>query len=268
MGRVLFVRAGALGDFVLTLPVLAALLREGEVDVACAPAHAALLPRVRGAERLGRVWDVGGAEALWMHGGRDPVGYTRAVVFSEGLRDGLRAAGIPRVDGVGARPVGPAGPWFARVLGGAEPVWPPLEARPVGPARVFLAPGASAAERRVPAEWWRALAVELADLRPAWVLGPQEADRDERGEVLRPGLVELVDLAAPGVWIGLDTGTTHLAAAAGARVVARFVGSEPAVWSPRGATVVTGDPAPAKVAAFARDLVKSTIQHDTSEVLG
>jgi ADP-heptose:LPS heptosyltransferase len=44
-------------------------------------------------------------------------------------------------------------------------------------------------------------------------------------------------LAAARVYIGNDSGPTHLAAAAGTPVVALFGASDPAVWAPRGPRV-------------------------------
>ena len=68
---ILFVRGGALGDFVLTLPVLAACFATGRrVDVACALRHR---PLVRLLGEPGRFWDLDGAESLWMFGGAIPL---------------------------------------------------------------------------------------------------------------------------------------------------------------------------------------------------
>lgn len=97
-GPLLFVRGGALGDFVLTLPVLAACFATGRrVDVACARRHR---PLVEAVGRPHRLWDLDGAEALWMFGGRDPVGYAEAVVFA-GARADLPG---PVCHAVAARP--------------------------------------------------------------------------------------------------------------------------------------------------------------------
>lgn len=45
-------------------------------------------------------------------------------------------------------------------------------------------------------------------------------------------------LATAGLYIGNDSGITHLAAAVGVPVIAIFQASNPAVWSPRGKDVV------------------------------
>jgi ADP-heptose:LPS heptosyltransferase len=52
-------------------------------------------------------------------------------------------------------------------------------------------------------------------------------------------------LAGASLYVGNDSGITHLAAAAGAPVVALFGPTDPAVWAPRGPrvrVVATGRP--------------------------
>jgi ADP-heptose:LPS heptosyltransferase len=264
--RTLFVRAGALGDFVVTLPVLAFLLEQGSVDVACGPRFATLLPFVPGAANLGRVFDVGGADASWIFGGRDPVGYDRAVAFSRGLAEGLRAAGVPEVHAVDAVPRGPAAAWFGSVVGLQDPV--PRLVVAAGDPSVVLSPGAGAAAKRGDPAWWIALHTALSGLPIVWVLGPQEAGESWPGEVHRLDLPATARRAAGSVWVGPDSGPTHVAAAAGARVVARFTVSDPAVWAPPGAHVVGGGTSPADVAVLVRRLWKSRVQHDISGVSG
>lgn len=257
---VLFVRGGALGDFVLTLPVLDELLRAGvPVDVACAPRHRPLLDR-RGLPPVRRVWDAGGGEALWMHGGRDPVGYGAAFVFGRAFAEGLAGSGIPEVRWVEARPPAgvPAGAHFARVLDGVPgvgaPGAPQVFGAPGDPEEggfVVIAPGSGGAEKRVSLATWERVAggLEAArpDLRVRWVAGPLEAGEPWATEV--PDLAGLVDRATrAAAWLGPDSGPSHLAAAArrGAGrdpgdVYVWFGPTDPAVWAPEGASVVRGD---------------------------
>jgi hypothetical protein len=49
-------------------------------------------------------------------------------------------------------------------------------------------------------------------------------------------------LASARAYVGNDSGITHLAAAAGAPVVALFGPTDPAVWAPRGARVIRREP--------------------------
>ncbi len=85
-------------------------------------------------------------------------------------------------------------------------------------------------------ERFQALADELErSMRVEWCAGPE----DELAGARR--FDDLYDLAcwlaAARVYIGNDSGPTHLAAAAGTPVVALFGPSDPAVWAPRGPRV-------------------------------
>lgn len=95
--RALFVRGGALGDLIVSLPILSALLRSGwEVDVAVKPRFVSLLP-----PQVGRRLDVGGADLLWLYAGNPaPPGlgpWDVGVAFSAIVGDGLRRAGVGEV---------------------------------------------------------------------------------------------------------------------------------------------------------------------------
>ena len=82
-----------------------------------------------------------------------------------------------------------------------------------------------------PLERFRELAKRL--LMPVrWCAGPEE---ELQGAVRIENLYELARwLATACVFIGNDSGITHLAAAAGAPVVAIFGPTDPAIWAPRG----------------------------------
>lgn len=239
-GPVLFVRAGALGDFVLTLPVLHALLDAGlVVDVAVPGRFSVLLP-----PGIRRVWAVERSESAWLFSGerRD---YASAVVFSPGLAAGLRAAGL-KVYTVPPLPTEAAGRHYAKVLGEGRQVeeaprlripLPPAD--PAGP--VVIAPGSGGQSKRWPLKYWEALHHRLADLPVVWVAGPVEEEEQWPVEPLRLGLRETAELAARcRCWLGPDAGPSHLAAAAGARVGVVFRTTEPAIWAPVGAAVFQG----------------------------
>jgi len=75
------------------------------------------------------------------------------------------------------------------------------------------------------------LAVRIA-MPVRWSAGPEE---NLEGAVRIANLYELAGwLRSARVYIGNDSGITHLAAAAGAPVVAIFGPTDPAVWAPRG----------------------------------
>lgn len=95
-------------------------------------------------------------------------------------------------------------------------------------------PFSGSARKNWPLERFR----ELADQLPMpvrWCAGPEETLEDA---VRFDNLYELAGwLASARVYIGNDSGITHLAAAAGARVVAIFGPTDPTVWAPRGERV-------------------------------
>jgi heptosyltransferase-3 len=68
-----------------------------------------------------------------------------------------------------------------------------------------------------------------------WCAGPED---ELPGAVRFADLYELACwLAGARIYIGNDSGPTHLAAAVGTPVVALFGPSDPAVWAPRGPRV-------------------------------
>ena len=69
-----------------------------------------------------------------------------------------------------------------------------------------------------------------------WCAGPEDPPLE--GAVRIDDLYELACwLAGARLYAGNDSGITHLAAAAGAPVLALFGPTDPAVWAPRGANV-------------------------------
>jgi ADP-heptose:LPS heptosyltransferase len=90
--------------------------------------------------------------------------------------------------------------------------------------------------------------------------GPAELEDGRRAEIegafrgvadaffQEPDLVTLAGiLAASAAYVGNDSGVTHLAAAVGARVVAVFGPTDPAVWRPRCRVTSEGpEPTPPK----------------------
>jgi heptosyltransferase-3 len=82
-----------------------------------------------------------------------------------------------------------------------------------------------------PMERFRELA-ESIGMPVRWCAGPEE---DLDGAARIGNLHELACwIRSARVYVGNDSGITHLAAAAGARVVAIFGPTDPAVWAPRG----------------------------------
>jgi heptosyltransferase-3 len=88
-----------------------------------------------------------------------------------------------------------------------------------------------------PLENFRFLARELERVMPVlWCAGPE--DPPLPGAVQIPNLYDLACwLARAHVYIGNDSGITHLAAAVGTPVLAFFGPTDPEVWAPRGPQV-------------------------------
>lgn len=246
-GPLLFVRGGALGDFVLTLPLLAALLASGrEVHVATARRH---LPLVRTTGATGRWWDLDGPDSLWMFGGTDPVGYAAAWAFGSARAElPVRPTFVtPAHPPSGVAAFAHFAPDLTEGLPPVDPAWR-LRVAPLRADRpVVLAPGASDAARSWPLPRWLALADALraAGWPVVLVGGPAEPWAD-----YRPELDELMALAASaGAWIGPDSGPTHLAARCGAPTAAIF-GPTSTQWAPFGARVFGWDTVVADVVGW------------------
>lgn len=99
---------------------------------------------------------------------------------------------------------------------------------------VVIHPFSGSASKNWPLERYRELAQRLP-LPVEWVAGPEE---------VLPGARRFDNLADLAAWIsgaalymGNDSGVTHLAAATGTRTVALFGPSDPSKWSPRGPNV-------------------------------
>jgi heptosyltransferase III len=123
------------------------------------------------------------------------------------------------------------------VLRGAGNLLPP------GPAPTALHPGSGSPRKNWPADRWVGLAQALAaeGERVVWVLGPVEegCPVPEGAEILRcPDLAALACLfSSCRLFVGNDGGAAHLAAASGCPVVALFGPTDPGLWAPRGGAV-------------------------------
>jgi ADP-heptose:LPS heptosyltransferase len=267
--RVLLVRAGALGDLLLLRRAIAALHAAGHEAWLIAPGAGRVLLGAGASEVRDLVaWD--GPEVAALLGqtlpsstplGRRLAATGATIVFSRStdLIDALRAR-VPRVLTRDPSPaLGHVSLWLAepaRELG-ADPSPTPPDLLPTAqereaarswlerltPGFLALHPGSGSAAKNWPAERFLALAKRLVGERP-WLLVEGPADSVEaatlRGDpraVTASGLpVRVLGalLAQAGLYVGNDSGVSHLAAAFGAPTLALFGPTDPAVWSPVG----------------------------------
>jgi len=117
-----------------------------------------------------------------------------------------------------------------------------------GRSVLTLAPGSGAREKNWPAEFYRAVATWWREATGGAVLlliGPAERERGGV-ELLRECCLAVGDLrlsqaaallSRSDVYLGNDSGISHLAAALGVRTVALFGPTDPGRWAPRGQKV-------------------------------
>ncbi len=269
--RVLIVRAGALGDVLLLRPAIAGLRRAGFDVTLLAPSGAA-----RVLEHAGQVdvlpWESPDVAALLADARACPEplatqlsGLTAALAITR--NEPLLAALRTHVGHVlSVEPVPPprlhAARWYAQaaVRLGAETIWPgpslepsALESaqaddvrRALGDGYVVLHPGSGSASKNWSVEGFAALGVALG--RVALVVGPADG---ETGDALAARLSDAVRLeglplrllgavlAGASLYVGNDSGVSHLAAAYGVPTLALFGPTDPATWAPVGPRVTT-----------------------------
>jgi ADP-heptose:LPS heptosyltransferase len=275
-------RPGALGDALLTVDALHALgerypehrielvghaqagtlLASAGVVAAATPFDA---PEVTGLFRIAPIvperWASAAAAVLWL---RDPAAVAAA----------LQAAGVPRV--IPAQPRDPGAGIHAadQLLGslaplgvavGSPPAPLPFEVTAGGPRPspgqlAIVHVGSGSARKNWPPDRFADLIHRLrgARLQVTLLAGPADADAVrlvrsalEIGPVAEIAPRTVVELASAlgqaAVYIGNDSGPTHLSARLGVPTVAVFGPTDPAIWAPRGdqVAVVSRSPWPA-----------------------
>lgn len=261
--------AGALGDFVTTLPAIAAWRRamvpRGRLVLLGRPAHAALA-----AGLVDEAWDAGAARFTSLFAGEARADHRArfahldsALVFSPEHTDivrGLTDAGVRDIvrqdpfPSVRMHVVDHHLSLFDQEELTAEDRMPRIEVSAEGVPAIVLHPGSGSPTKNWPIDRFFALAAALPrDVPIAWVVGPVEEEKGIAMVICAAAsgatvwrnlpLADLASrLAGARLFVGNDSGVAHLAAAVGCPVVVLFGASDPVVWAPRGRTVaVVGD---------------------------
>ena len=127
-----------------------------------------------------------------------------------------------------------AADFFAAQVGLPGPAMPHIDCPRHDGGFAVIHPFSGSAKKCWPLERYRELARRL-DMPVQWCAGPEEKLEDA---VRIDDLYELASwLATARVYIGNDSGITHLAAAVGTPVVALFGPTDPRIWAPRGQDV-------------------------------
>jgi hypothetical protein len=243
--RRLVIRPGAIGDIVCSLPALEHL----EPAEIWAPAPA--LPLLRhiaparsiastGLDRL----EIPGqpvADVLSKLMGFDDIvswyGSNRAEFRAAAAGQGIPIRCLPALpSSAGEEPVLHAVDFFSEAAGGPPGAIPWLPFRAEAEAFAAIHPFSGSPRKNWPAERFS----ELAELLPPslevqWCAGPEE---ELHGAHRFDTLAEVGGwLARAAVYIGNDSGISHMAAACGVPVIAMFGPTDPRVWAPRGELV-------------------------------
>jgi len=248
MMRRLAIRPGAIGDFIVSLPALEC-LRAGYLEVWTASAN---IPLVRFADRVRPIASTGldllGVTEPYPSLIRDLAGFDRIVSWYGTGRPEFRAAmgevGVPCTFLPALPPEG-AGRhasdfYLDQVRTLADCSSDGIPRIPCVVERADFAaihPFSGSPRKNWPLEKYRALARRLEKLLPVrWCAGPDDPPLE--GAVRIDDLYELgCWLASARLYIGNDSGITHLAAAVGTPVLALFGPSDPECWAPRGPNV-------------------------------
>ncbi len=240
MIRRLLIRPGAIGDFIVSLPALES-LRTGYTEVWCAGPNVALARFADHARSIASV-------------GLDRLGIVPADDVIERLRSfdsimswyGTNRPDFRELTTELALPIQffPALPdgschavdFYNRRTGGSASRYPAIDCPPAAREFAVIHPFASSKAKRAPMEVFHRVAERLSHVMPIhWLCGPEE---QLAGAVRIEDLYELACwLRRARVFVGNDSGISHLAAAVRTPVLALFRTTDPRVWAPRGPSV-------------------------------
>jgi ADP-heptose:LPS heptosyltransferase len=256
--RRLAIRPGAVGDFIVSLPALQSLASghaRDTLEIWTAGAH---VPLVRFADRVRSIASTG----LDLLGVTDPpprllkelAGFDSIVSWYGANRPEFRAAVEARRLPFVFFPALPSNAdrhavdfYLEQVRSlGAHPAdaIPRIPCRPEDAARIgepagyaVIHPFSGSPVKNWPLDQFRTLARGLERHMPVrWCAGPDDPPLEDAVRI--DDLYRLACwIAQARLYIGNDSGITHLAAATGVPVLALFGPTDPAVWAPRGDNV-------------------------------
>jgi ADP-heptose:LPS heptosyltransferase len=241
--RRLLIRPGAIGDFIVSLPAMES-LRADYAEVWCASQN---VPLARFADSARSIVSAG-LDRLGLLPADDAIERLRSfdsVISWYGterteFRELVQSLGLP-FHFLPALPDGHshAVDFYnrqARGLGATPSRFPRIEC-PAAPRKfAVIHPFASSPAKRAPMAWFESAARVLSETMPVhWICGPEE---HLAGAVRIDDLYELACwLRQARIFVGNDSGISHLAAAVGTPVRAFFRATDPKVWAPRGPAV-------------------------------
>jgi len=268
--RILVIRGGAIGDFILTLPAIRQLRQSvprAHVEVLGYPGIAELAVKAGLADEVRSLGDPRLARLFARNSELAPdlADYLRSFTLVVSylfdpdsiLKANLEALGVGTLLSCPHRVLsgqGHAAQQLARPLerlamfleepGWRAPLFPESAARrPV--RRVAIHPGSGSLSKNWPADRWLKLAGEIwsgwPEVEICLISGEAEAERGTLPDVLEDRficwhglpLTELVDrLSTCGLFLGHDSGISHLASACGVPCVLLFGPTDPETWAP------------------------------------
>jgi heptosyltransferase-3 len=254
----LLIRPGAIGDCILSFPALEHL----KADYTEVWVPSIVVPLVQFADQVRSLAasgiDLLGISDVATHAGLESALRERLARFDEivswygSKRPEFRAAlqnihprcvfhaALPEAAFPGQRVH--ASDFFARQVGAPDGLCPRLELKPSATRdAVVVHPFSGSKRKNWPLDRFR----EVAERMPCaaeWIAGPEE---QLEGALRFESLRDLAEnISGARLYIGNDSGITHLAAALGVPTIALFGPTEPDIWAPRGknVTVLRGTP--------------------------
>jgi ADP-heptose:LPS heptosyltransferase len=245
----LLIRPGAIGDCLLSFPALEHL----RTDYTEVWIPSAVAPLVQFADQV-RPLAATGIDLLGIGDMAVPAGlrerlarFDEIVSWYGSKRPEFRAALLninPRCVFHSALPDCPvhAVDFFSRQVGAPDGSYPRLQLKPAATRdAIVVHPFSGSKSKNWPLDRFR----EAAERMPCaveWVAGPEQ---QLEGALRFESLCDLAEhIAGARLYIGNDSGITHLAVAVDVPTLALFGPTEPAIWAPRGenVTVLRGTP--------------------------